>query len=545
MRAIAGRGAAATVVVAAPGHHRHRPTTAPPAARARRPVLSVAATPGDETDPLAALGLAPPLLDGDLDALQAEAGAEVVAASSGASAAPIVASFGADAAADAALRSEDGVALVDAGGWTVLRLGGPGAAGLLHAQSTADFTGRAPPLQPGDAVKTAFATPSGGALATGTALVQEGGSVLLLLGPAGPVGQGGGEAPPDGPAAVAKRLATAAALPADPASTATVDDVSARCAVFGLLGRGAATALARLGARDAVERLRPGAFTLLAGGPGRAPVFLVAGTGLASVAGVTLLADRDSGGAAGLWAALTGPACGAVPAGADVWHAARVEDGCPAPGAELDGRHSPFEAGLGPGWVSVAKGCYLGAESLTKVAGLAGRLKSELWGLRIAPPPGVAPAPGDAVVVVGGGEGEGGEGGSSGGPPLGRLTSVAPALPGVARGGGVLALAFLSPGRTGGPELKAGLRVRVLCGGGVAAADAVVEALPHAERARPSPGKAAGEGAAAAAVQAPPPPAAAAPQDKAAAAAAREAKLAAMKARLDAWQQQQQQGGGE
>ena len=277
-------------------------------------------------------------------------------------------------------------------------------------------------------------------------------------------------------------------------------------------------------------------------------MFVVAGTGLASVPGFTLLADRDSGGAADLWAALSA-APGVIPVGSALWHAVRVEDGAPAPGAELDGRHSPLEAGLGGReWVSVAKGCYLGAEALTKVAGAKGRLKAELWGLRIAAPAGVRPVPGDAVVVVVDG------GGGGGGPPFGKLTSVAPTLPGgsAASGGGTLALAYLSPARAGAsPDaLKPGLRVSVACsgGGGGAAtgttttlADAVVEALPHADRTKPplKEATAAGEAApTAAAPAATPPPAA----DAAAKEAARAAKLAAMKARLDAWQAEQQGG---
>ena len=503
-----------------------------PAAAPARPRLPCRAAAPD--DPLAALGLAPPPLDGDLETLQAAAGAEVVVVEDG-----NLTSFGSDAAAARALKSEAGVALVDAGGWTVLRIGGPGAAAFLHAQSTADFLGR-PDLKPGTTVRTSFTTPTAGCLATGVALVQEGGSILLLLGPGGPAG----DAPPGikwGGSAVARKLTLAASLPpADGSESVSVDDVSARCAVFGLCGPGSGAALAKLGARAAAE-LPLSTFTMLAAGPGAAPVFVLAGTGLASVAGFTLVADRDSGGAADLWAALSSPAIGAIPAGSALWHAARVEDGAPAPGSELDGKHTPFEAGLGSGWVSVAKGCYLGAEALTKVAGASGRLKSELWGLRIAAPPGVRPVAGDAVVVDG-------KDGESGGPAFGRLSSIAPVLPGgaAAAGGGALALAFLSPNRApgGADALKPGLRVSVACSGGsggegaTTTAAAVVEALPHAERTRPPLAEKKKKEEMVAVADA---PAAASPAD---AAAARAAKLAAMKARLDAWQAEQQKSEG-
>ena len=534
--------------------HAGRPPARPPQGRATPsrpapPPPCRAATPGGDVDPLAALGLAPPLLDGDLETLQAAAGVEeVVVAGGGAT----LTSFGVDADAAAALRSEAGVALVDAGGWTVLRIGGPGALAFLHAQSTADFTGRAtPPPVPGQALVTTFTTPAAGCLATGTALVlPDGDGVLLLVGPGGP----GGEDAKVGGAAVARRLTLAASLPpAAEAAAVSVVDVTPRCAAFSLLGAGSAAALARLGARAAAELPR-GAFTMLGAGPGAAPIFIVAGAGLASVPGFTLLADVDSGGAAGLWSALASTP-GVIPAGSALWHAVRVEDGAPAAGAELDGKHTPLEAGLGGGdgggWVSVAKGCYLGAEALTKVAGARGRLKAELWGLRIAAPPGVRPLPGDAVAVVAGG-GAGG-GGGRGGPPLGKLTSVAPTLAGgsAASGGGTLALAYLSPARAGdSPDaLKAGLRVSVACssgggaGGGAATtlAAAVVEALPHADRTKPPLQAAAAASEAA-------PAAVAAPAGAAAATAAKEearaAKLAAMKARLDAWQAEQAGGGG-
>ena len=61
--------------------------------------------------------------------------------------------FGNDVAALAALA--EGVALVDASGGARLRLAGPGAAALLHSQTTASFEGAGA----GDVVQTVFVTP--------------------------------------------------------------------------------------------------------------------------------------------------------------------------------------------------------------------------------------------------------------------------------------------------------------------------------------------------------------------------------------------------
>ena len=60
------------------------------------------------------------------------------------------------------------------------------------------------------------------------------------------------------------------------------------------------------------------------------------------------------------------PMQGALPMGTDVWHEARVRNGVPAPGAELTELYNPLEAGL-YNCVSLAKGCYMGQETLAKL----------------------------------------------------------------------------------------------------------------------------------------------------------------------------------
>lgn len=52
--------------------------------------------------------------------------------------------------------------------------------------------------------------------------------------------------------------------------------------------------------------------------------------------------------------------------GSEIWHEARVRNGVPVAGAELTEQYNPFEAGLYDA-VSLAKGCFMGQETLAKV----------------------------------------------------------------------------------------------------------------------------------------------------------------------------------
>lgn len=66
------------------------------------------------------------------------------------------------------------------------------------------------------------------------------------------------------------------------------------------------------------------------------------------------------------------------------WQQMRVKAGRPEAGAELTADWTPLEAGLA-GCVSLAKGCYVGQETLAKVHRLAATRHS-LWGLDLAGP---------------------------------------------------------------------------------------------------------------------------------------------------------------
>ena len=57
---------------------------------------------------------------------------------------------------------------------------------------------------------------------------------------------------------------------------------------------------------------------------------------------------------------------GALPMGTEAWDEVRILNGVPAAGAELTGAYNPLEAGLYHA-VSLAKGCYVGQETIAKV----------------------------------------------------------------------------------------------------------------------------------------------------------------------------------
>ena len=68
--------------------------------------------------------------------------------------------------------------------------------------------------------------------------------------------------------------------------------------------------------------------------------------------------------AAEAWAAAVN--AGAVPVGHHALEHARIEAGVPAPGAELNDRVNPLEAGLAE-FVSFTKGCYVGQEVIARL----------------------------------------------------------------------------------------------------------------------------------------------------------------------------------
>ncbi len=72
------------------------------------------------------------------------------------------------------------------------------------------------------------------------------------------------------------------------------------------------------------------------------------------------------------------------------WQQLRIKAGRPAAGAELTADWTPLDAGLA-GPVSLAKGCYVGQETLAKVHRLEAT-RHALWGLQLSGPvsPGTA-----------------------------------------------------------------------------------------------------------------------------------------------------------
>jgi hypothetical protein len=220
--------------------------------------------------------LLPPPIDGDLQSLLEEAGAELDADG-------CVLTFGNDSVALAALPF--GLVAFDRSHCSRLRVAGTERVAALqplcgHAELAA--------VPPGQSIACRLMLPPDEPLCL---VVAHESSHLVLLPSSG----------------VAERITEA--LP-----SLVVEDVSASTAQFVLLGPGV---------EDALRQLRCGGFSSAAEGAHRvfgfqgAPVLLLAATGNAGNSrGVTLVTDESVAGA--LWATLTGPV-GALPAGDNVW----------------------------------------------------------------------------------------------------------------------------------------------------------------------------------------------------------------------------------
>ena len=465
--------------------------------------------------------------------------------------------------------STQGVAVADRSHCRRIRISGRGRFAFLHGQATNDFggsglveyggSGVAPPA-PGDVLPTVvFALPDGKVRDFGTAFVTADG-ILLQASPWFGGGKEEGEEEEEEEEEGWRRGGKQKVGKPDPSDLlaaldscvfsgdeVSISDVTAETASFSLLGPGAASALAALGAPDA-GALPRGKMMLLGGGGGggsnearsRSPVLVARGGGLyESGDGFTLILDRAA--APDLWRALVAVG-GAEPMGEDAWERARVLAGRPAAGREVGAgvAATALEAGL-CGAVSVRKGCYVGQEALAKAAA-AGRLKQQLWGLRLVVDgeagggggdeeggilaagstlwPAPAPSPG------GGGEEAPSSSSPNRGAPAGRITSVA-----ADADGNAFALAYVSStGRAGAERLSEGLEVAVESAAGgdgrrSRRARARLVDLPFASRELPvRAATAAGEEESA--------PSVVAPNDR----GGKEARLAAMKARLEAYQ---------
>ena len=368
-------------------------------------------------------------------------------------------------------------------------MAGAGALPFLHGQLTASLAD----ARPGAVVEAVLCTPTGRAVDAPTVIITSAESALLLA--AHPSDTAG--------ASIAATL-DKVAFPADGVS---VSDVSNATCQFVLAGPAASDLLFRLGVTSPPSLHT---HTMLAGGEGGAPIVLARSAPLGpTTLAFTLIVDAAS--ASDLWrAAVT---AGATPAGDDVWHAARVAAGVPAAGAELDGRATPYEAGLTPRVAVASKGCFRGAEALAKLARTGGT-KRQLWRVAVS---GGEVGVGARLDAARGDEAPP----PPSGPPTGVVTSVA-----VDADDSPVALAYVSTTRAGG-ELGPGLALRA--SGGASCGATVTLTAPGGDGVF---GDAAAADTAAAAAAAEPPP-----TDD------RESRLAAMAARLKAWQEEQGGGG--
>lgn len=146
--------------------------------------------------------------------------------------------------------------------------------------------------------------------------------------------------------------------------------------------------------------------------------------GLEGVADRLLEATETGGGGLAGWEAL---------------EIARVEDGVPRFGADLDATTLPPEAGLDEGAVSYTKGCYVGQEVMGRLR-TRGQVARRLVGFRLAGQAGEAPVPGEVVF--------------QGDKRVGQVTSVVRSP----RFGGLIALGYLRREvPTPSPELAVGV----------------------------------------------------------------------------------------
>ncbi|KAK9810262.1 hypothetical protein WJX72_007511 [[Myrmecia] bisecta] len=418
-----------------------------------------------------------PEIDADIRSYQEEDGAEFTADG-------IALTFNNEKKAAAAL--ENGAVVVNQSHWGRLRVSGDDRLTFLHGQSTNDFKS----LRPGQGCDTVVVTAQGRTIELVSCYVQ-GNGVLVVV-------------PPGMKEGLLARLNKYIFF----GDKVAVQDISDRCCMLTLAGPEADNILSDLGAGKVVGQDHGTHILLNSRG---SPVIVARGCGLAT-SGYTLIGDEAIGGE--LWRTLR--AKGALPMGEQGWQTARTLQGRPLAGAELTEDYNPLEAGLYSA-VSVDKGCYIGQETIAKVANL-NAVKQQLWGLDMATPV----RPGDTITAAG--------------EKLGRVTSVA-----MKPDGTPFALGYLKSKSRGAALQLKGLKVEA------AGIQGTVVPIPYATRAfadASSSGAAAEEEVSEAELSE---RAAAARQAKAVAAAAAEAakaeRLAAMQARLAAWQAQQASSG--
>jgi folate-binding protein YgfZ len=261
-------------------------------------------------------------------------------------------SFSNDTTARAAVQS--GVALYDRSHWGRIQISGDDRLRFLHNQTTNDFNS----LQAGQGCDTVFVTSTARTIDLATAYVLED-SVLLLTSPG-----------------YSQRLIQWMDRFIFFADKVELKNLTDTTAAFSLLGPNSDELIQKLGAAEIVGQPYANHTTVTIG---EAEVRVAVGSGLVNP-GYTLFASIQQ--AADLWQQLM--AAGAVPMGEQLWQQLRVEQGRPAPEAELTEDYNPLEAGL---WhtISLSKGCYIGQETIARLHTYRG-VKQQLWGVRLAQP---------------------------------------------------------------------------------------------------------------------------------------------------------------
>ena len=259
-----------------------------------------------------------------------------------------------DRDAEALIAATSGVALIDRTHWGLIELTGDDRLRFLHNQTTNSFTDR----QPGDGCDTVFVTATARTIDLTTVYIT-GDAMLIVTSPG-----------------YDQRLIDWMDRYIFPADKVALKNLSEATAVFSLVGPQSQALLNQCGVTMADD---------LSDGQHREasiadiPLRVAVGSGL-GLPGYTLLVPSD--GAAAVWGAIA--AAGAVPAGDRLWQQLRVQQGRPAPGAELTEDYNPLEAGL---WqtISFDKGCYIGQETIARLNTYQG-VKQQLWGLELSGP---------------------------------------------------------------------------------------------------------------------------------------------------------------
>lgn len=250
--------------------------------------------------------------------------------------------------------AQSGVALYDRTPWGRLELTGGDRLRFVHNQSTNAFNQR----QPGDLCETVFVNNTARTLDLATAYITEE-AVILLVSPSR--------------RDTLFQLLDRYIFPAD---NVELRDRTSETACFSLIGDSSPQLLQQLGLSPDIP---PGQHRLLSLDhlPNSPQIRLGAGNGL-NLPGYTLLCDADQ--AASIWTAFH--ETGATPLGENVWQQLRIQQGRPAPDAELTLDYNPLEAGLWD-YISFDKGCYIGQETIARLNTYQG-VKQQLWGLRLS-----------------------------------------------------------------------------------------------------------------------------------------------------------------